>query len=527
MSALSGTWALVRLNLRRDRVRLAIWTLSLAGITTWAAAAVIDLYPNREALAVYARTISGNTAVIALSAPPARLDTYGGRVAFEIWQYGIAVALMAVFAVSRSARAEEELGRAELVRATAVGRHAHSTAALIANALSMLLLAVLLALGLVIAGLDAGGSLVLGLAFASVGLTFGSISLLAGQFTAHARTASSLAGMVIALTYLLRAVGDTSAGGLSWASPFGWGQAARPFAGDRIWPLLIAVGASAAIAGVAIALERRRDHGAGLVAPRPGPSGASPRLNGPFGLAWRLHRASILWWVVGGFATAVLMGTVADDADDLVGDNDAFKQYLSQLGGASLAEVFLATLLAYLALAAAGFAIQALLRLRAEELAHRAELVLSGPLSRTRWAVAEAGVTLFGVVAVLVACGAGLGLGYGLSIGDAGQAPRLAAAALAYVPAVAIVGASVLLLGGIRSSLAPLAWAFLAFCSVEMMLGQVLGLPDWLRDLSPLHHLASIPYEAADAGVIGMTVAVLLVLTGAGLLALRRRDLSG
>lgn len=157
VSALSGTWALVRLNLRRDRVRLAIWTLSLAGITTWAAAAVIDLYPNREALAVYARTISGNTAVIALSAPPARLDTYGGRVAFEIWQYGIAVALMAVFAVSRSARAEEELGRAELVRATAVGRHAHSTAALIANALSMLLLAVLLALGLAIAGLDAGG----------------------------------------------------------------------------------------------------------------------------------------------------------------------------------------------------------------------------------------------------------------------------------------------------------------------------------------------------------------------------------
>lgn len=199
----------------------------------------------------------------------------------------------------------------------------------------------------------------------------------------------------------------------------------------------------------------------------------------------------------------------------------------SASSAASLAEVFLATLLAYLALAAGGFAIQALLRLRAEELAHRAELVLSGPLSRTRWAVAEAGVTLFGVVAVLVACGAGLGLGYGLSIGTPGR--RRGSPPRQFRRRAR---------GGDRRRVGFPARrdqvvAGAARLGVPRVLQrrddarEVLGLPDWLRDLSPLHHLASIPYEAADAGVIGMTVAVLLVLTGAGLLALRRRDLSG
>ena len=56
-------------------------------------------------------------------------------------------------------------------------------------------------------------------------------------------------------------------------------------------------------------------------------------------------------------------------------------------------------------------------------------------------------------------------------------------------------------------------------------LGDLLGLPQWARDLSPLEHVALVPSEELEAvplAVMGSAAAMLVV---AGLLLLRRRDL--
>ena len=58
-------------------------------------------------------------------------------------------------------------------------------------------------------------------------------ALVAVQLTTSTRAAYGIAGAVIGVAYVLRAVGDVSAHALSWVSPIGWYQATRAFSGLR------------------------------------------------------------------------------------------------------------------------------------------------------------------------------------------------------------------------------------------------------------------------------------------------------
>ena len=83
------------------------------------------------------------------------------------------------------------------------------------------------------------------------------------QISQTTSAASGMVGAAIGGAYLLRAAGDVGDGTLSWLSPIGWGQAMRPFAGERWWPLALSLVAAAALVGGAFALRARRDEGAG------------------------------------------------------------------------------------------------------------------------------------------------------------------------------------------------------------------------------------------------------------------------
>lgn len=524
--ALTGTGTLARLVLRRDRLRIAIWVVALVGLVGVTANSIFDLYPDEAALAEYARTVEANPSLIALSGPAVGLDTFGGRIAWEGWQLSIAVAVMGALAVGRHTRAEEEAGRTELVRATVTGRHAHSAAALAVSALSSALVGAGVTLVLLAVGLPGTGAVLMGAGFALLGITFGAVALLTAQVTEHAGAATGMAAAVVGVSFVLRAIGDVGDGTLSWASPFGWVQAAQPFSADRWWPLALPVAATVALVALAVAVEARRDVGAGLVRPRPGPpeAGAAPASAG--GLAWRLQRAGLLSWSVGVALVGLAMGSVADSADDLVGDNEQIRAYLAQLGGAELSDIFLATVLVYLALLATGFALQATLRPRAEEAAHRAEPVLATATSRRRWLGGHLAVGLGGSAVVLAAGGLGTGVSYAAAVGDAGEVPRLVGAALAFVPAVwVLVGVAVALYGWVPRA-AALVWAVLAVAVVVGTLGEGLGLPRAVRALSPFDHLAGVP----AVGVAGPATAVLgalaVLLVAAGMVGFERRDIA-
>jgi ABC-2 type transport system permease protein len=526
MSELTGTATLTRFALRRDRVRILVWIGAIVILVVSTAASVKGLYPTQADLDSAARAAEDNAAAIAFNGPPYGLDTVGGQVAFQVGAFGlIVIALMSVFTVGRLTRAEEEDGRTDLVLAMAVGRHAPTAAALIVAVGMNLVVGVLVTLGLMGQDLPTAGSVAFGLSFALLGLAFAGVATVAAQITENTRVVYGASGTVLGAAFVLRAAGDVGGGELSWLSPIGWAQKTRPYAGETWWPLLLLVALTALLAWGALVLANRRDIGAGLVPPRPGPATASPALGSPLGVALRLQRGSLIAWSFGILLTGVAYGSVGNDIQDLLGDNEALNDMIARAGGGDIVDSFLATSLLMLALMGSGFAIQSALRLRTEETAQRAEPILAAPVSRARWAVSHLVIALAGSVVVLLAAGLGTGVTYGIVAGDMGRVPGMVGGALAYVPAMwLLVGLAFAVFGLLPRAVLAL-WGVLGLCFVVGLLDEVLDLPAWVSDLSPFEHVPLLPAADMQAVPLLVLAAGAAVLGSVGFASFRHRDI--
>src|SRR4030095_16704567 len=98
----------------------------------------------------------------------------------------VAVGLMTLLMYTRNTRSEEESGRLDLVRATVVGRHAPSTAALIVVGGINLLIGIVVALANIAYGLPVAGSVVFGAGFTVLGLIFAGVTAITTQVTDNA-----------------------------------------------------------------------------------------------------------------------------------------------------------------------------------------------------------------------------------------------------------------------------------------------------------------------------------------------------
>jgi ABC-2 type transport system permease protein len=522
--ALAGTRILAGATARRDRTRIAVWVLALAGLVVAAASSVKQLYPTQDDLDQAARASADNAVARAFKGPPLGLATIGGQVSFQIMVFGaIGVGLMSLLMMAHLTRGEEEAGRLELIRALPVGRRAPLAAALIVVGGMDVAAGALVTLGLLAEGLAAGGSLMVGASFMAVGLVFAAITAVAAQLTENTRVASGIAGGVLAASFVVRAIGDMGDGALSWLSPIGWAQKTRPFAGEQAWPLALPILTAVLLVAVAVRLVDRRDLGAGLIPPRPGPATAARRLSTAGGLARRLQSGGAAWWTFGIVALGIGYGSITGNIDDFVGDNQSIQDVIARRGG-SLTDSFLATSLLILSLVAAAFGVQSTLRLRGEEVAGRAEVVLAGPVSRAKWVASHLAIAFGGSALALLAGGAGLGLLAAMTASDAGLLPRVLAAAFAYVPAVWVVTSIAVVLFGVLPRWTALAWAPLAVCVVVGMFGTLLDLPRVVLDLSPFEHTPAVP--AADWAVGPLVVLVVLAaaIVAAGLAGFRHRD---
>jgi len=386
-------------------------------------------------------------------------------------------------------------------------------------------LGALVAAGFIALDFPTRGSLFLGGTFFAVGLVFAALTAVTAQITEHTRGVYGITGALLGVAFVVRAAGDIGNGALSWLSPIGWAQAARPFAEERSWPLLLAVVVSALLTCVAFALGARRDVGAGLVAPRPGPPVASHGLTRPLGLALRLQRGSLVGWTVALFLSGLAYGSVGQDIEELIADSPEMGDMLAQAGG-DLVDSFFATTILMLALLGSGFSIQSALRLRSEESSGRAEPLLSTGISRARWASSHLIIALAGAAIVVAAGGLGTGISYGLAIGDLGQVPRLLGASLVHLPAVWVLSGLAMALFGLSIRAAMFAWAALGGSVVIGFFGQLFGFPDWVTELSPFTHTPQVP--AVDPTVVPLVVLSLLAagLVALGLWGFRRRDLA-
>jgi ABC-2 type transport system permease protein len=526
----TGTFGLVRLILRRDRVVLPLWIVVLAVVPLSYVGTINELFPDAAGRHGYFQASATNAGFVALYGQ--LLGSSLGELA--AWRAGflpVMVGLASILTVIRHTRTEEDTGRRELLSSTVVGRHAGLASALVTVFAANLVLGLLLAGAMIGQDLPVAGSLAFGLELAASGWVFAGIAAVAAQLTSNAGSARGIAVTTLGVAYVFRIVGDISAmtsGPLSWMtwlSPIGWAQRIRPYGEDAWWPVLPALAAVAVLTYAAVALSARRDVGMGLLPPRPGP--AEGALGSPIALAWRLHRGLLAGWTGGFLALGIVLGYLAEGVGDLVGDNQDLREIMLRLGGAEgLIDSYLSSILGILGIVAAAYAIQAMLRARAEEVSGRVEPVLGTSVGRLRWVGSHLAFSLLGPAVALVAGGAAAGLTHGLNVRDVGgELPSLLGGALVQVPAVWVLSAVAVLLFGLLPRYASAAWAALALCLLLSLVGSAMGLSQWVLDISPFTHLPRLPGADVTALPLVLLVVVALGLSVVGLTAFRRRDI--
>ncbi|MGN6575317.1 MAG: ABC transporter permease [Nocardioides sp.] len=526
MRGFVATPALVRFVLRRDRIRLPVWIGSILAITYASAEAVANTYNTPTEIASYAENLGNSPATIAMAGPPVALEQIGGILVYETSLTALlGTALMAAFTVVRHTRGEEEEGRTELLVSTVVGRHAGAAAAVLVAGVASVLVGLGVSGSMLGVGMAPHAAWLYGAAVAALGLVFASVAGVAAQLMSHGRSATGLVLAVLALSFLLRAVGDVQESAWSWLSPMGWSQQVRVLDENRWWPLLLSVGLTVVLLAATVVLATRRDVGSGIVPARPGPENAAAGLSSPLALAWRLQRGSVLAWAVGLFALGALFGSLSQEMQNMVRDNPTLAQYFEVTGG-SVTDALFGSALLFNGLGAAAFAVASALRIRHAETAGTLEPVLATGVSRTRALLEPLVVTVVGSAVMLVVGAVGAALAWATQSGEFGPAVRLVGLALVYAPGVlALVGLAVALTG-LFPRLAPVAWAGVAISFVIGWLGGLLDLPGWVNGLSPFDHLPLVPVEDLSVTPLVVLSLVAVALGAAGLWGFRRRDVT-
>jgi ABC-2 type transport system permease protein len=488
-------------------------------------------YPTNADRLAFAHAFGANKAVVLFYGKAYDLLSVGG---YSAWRVGGLLSLFsAVFgllAAVRAMRADEDAGRTELVLAGIVGRRALYLVSLAAIGAAAAVLWVALLAGSVAAGLSLGGSAYLALAVVSMVPVFVGVGAVTSQLAPTRRMALELGGAVIALSFLLRVIADTSsgAGWLRWATPLGWAEELRPFTGARPAVLALAAAASVVLLIAAGRVAITRDIGAGVLAAK---DTAPPRLallSSPTRQALRSERTSLLVWLasIGLFATVV--GVISNSISS-AGISRQLDQELAKLGSGSVLtpKGYLGFSFLFFVVAISLFCCSQIAAARHEEADERLETLLALPVSRRRWlggrlVLAAGAAVLISLVAGVLAWAGAASQGVEISL-----ATMLGAGANCLPVSVLFLGAAALAYGAFPRASAGIAYGLVAVAFLWQLFGALLGAPRWLVDVTPFAHIGLVPAQAFDAvGAVSM-VAIGLLACGGGLWLFSRRDLIG
>ena len=511
MSPIAGTATLLRLMARRDRIRTPAW---IAGIVFFAAYVTIEV----AALGDDPHSLANSAVLFAdamgrlMTGPALGLDAPSSArffaAGYALFVY-ILFALMAIFTVIRHTRADEQSGRTELVRANVVGIHAQLTSALIITAFG----AVVSALGVfavaLARGYPAGGSALIAITALAVALFFAGVAALSAQLFESSRAASGLAGAVLATAYALRMIGDAARSGgspPSWLSPLGWAQQTGPFVLDRWWPLALLAG---------FRLAEFRDVGSAIFSGRPGRATGGPVLGTPLGLAARLLRPGFAAW---GISLAIAAAVFGAYSASIAGSADTLPEELTKvLSADDLSGGYLAFMVLIFGVFASAAAAGALGQLRGDELRGRTELLLASGAGRGRHLAAQ--LTVIAAASILICLATGLATGVGAFASGTDDTHVIADLLLAganQIPAVlAVIGIVVAFFGSLPRFAAAAGWAVIGFGGFVTAFGELLDLPQPLKNLNVFGHVAAYPVDP----VAWQPIAWLLLIAAAGVAA--------
>ena len=533
-SSLIGTLKLLAFMLRRDRIRLPLWVFGLSLMMLYFANALGTVLTDEALKSMAALASSPMFALI--GGPGYGFDSITvGKIIVGVYSVYIMIgaALMSILTISRHTRVEEQSGRAELIRANIIGRHAPLAAALILVALMNLLLVGLLAVIFQFSAIEVDSfqsSLLLASSIGSAGLFFAGVTAVTAQISAYSRTASGIAGVVLAVSFVVRGLGDMSfvqggnLGWMSWLSPLGWAQQTAPLTLDRWWPLIISLLVTTFLIALSFVLQTRRDLDAGLLPDRLGEATAPTWLRNSLTFAFLLQRSTLLWWsfalLLGGLIFGAFVQPMAENAEGMP------PEIMIVFGGSDkMVEGYLGFMGLYFAIMSAIYAILAAQSLRTEEEMVRTETLLAAGISRKGWLESWALVTMLGSLILQTLAGFGVGIGASLTTGDWSLCRSALIGHIIQTPAVWLLFGIAITFYGIAPRFIGVTWAVFAWGAARSLFGDILQFKDAVLATSVFRTIGQYPNETISWGVIGLLLALSIALLTIGVQGFRRRDL--
>ena len=521
----SGLGTMIGIVWRTHHRGILVWVVALAASMIGSAAAVAGLYDTPAKIHSYAEAVTSGGALAAINGHVEGIDSLGGVIQDEFgFLAAFLLPLLGIGLIAGSTRREEESGRLETILGGRIARHQPVLAALAVATSAILATSVLFAAGLALAGVPMSGTVLYSAALGALAFVFAGFAALLAQLVRHAREVYAWSLIALAAAYVLRGVGETTESWLVWLSPLGWAEKTAPFGDQRWWVLAVPVAAGLASGGAAIRLAARRDVGSALLRGGAGPTGATRFRRRPIGFAVWLHRPAIAGWLAGGLLLTGMMGSLARQFLDALAGNPALAAAMGIEGGRPL-DGLVATTQLYLAVIGAGYVIQAIGTLRAEEAEGRLAARVSGPLSRVRWLAAHGTVVVAGLVLIVAGSSAVLALSTAWSVGSTAEFGAITAAGLAYLPADLVFAGVALAVFGLWPRGFAVAWVGYAVATFVALLGPGLKLARWTLDLAPTTQVGNPPLGAVDPGNLAALAVVGVVLALLGFIAFRRRDI--
>lgn len=523
--------ALVRRALRDARTRTVCFCYLFAIYGYVQAVGYRKSYPTLADRLAFAHSFGANDALRLFYGYPYDIVSVGG---YSAWRVGgtlaIAAAVFGVFAAVRAMRSEEDAGRMELVLAGAVTRATAFASGLVAIALCVFGIWSSELAGLLLGGLTVRESAFLALATVCVVPVFAGIGALASQLAPTHRLALELGTAAVGGFLLLRVIADTAtgAGWLRWATPLGWAELLRPFAGPKPLVLLAPALASALLLATAGRIAVRRDVGTGLLRSRERAAPNRRLLSSPFAQTLRSERASLAVWGASVGLFALALGNVSASISG-AGVSERLREEVARLGSGSIFTPtgYLSFVFVVFMFAIALFACAQIAAARREEAGEQLETLLALSVSRARWLagrLALAALAAGGLALVAALCAWIGAVSQGV---DVTLAQLLAAGANCLPIVLLFLGLAALAYALVPRAGAAIAYSLVVVAFLWNLVGSLLGAPKPLVELTPFAHVGFVPTQPFRLGAAAVMVGLATLCAAAALAAFRRRDLVG
>lgn len=488
-------------------------------------------YPTLTGRMRLALTFSHDAGIAAVFGPTRALETVAGFVAFRtLGVIPVIVGIWAALTATKALRGSEESGNWEIIVSSPISRRDATLATIrgLFGSITMTLVisSILIAVAARIShDFSIRSSLFFSLSLIAAGYFFASVGALASQLTALRKSASAIAGAVIGLSFLIRAIADSSTtfNWVHWLSPLGWVTESAPLTNPRWVGLLLLFTGTIICTITAVIISEKRDLQSSFFTER-----KSRIIDIPVTSIWRLWIAlqwgNILSWIIGFFFMAFAFGLVAHGATKAFSGSATIQSTFAKFGIAQGNNLFFGIIFLMLAAGLMFASNSFAAALREQESNGYLDHILVSPLSRTRMIISRLVVSMASLLCVGISAGVGAFTGSSISHGTLSFHDAIFAGFNLVPSALVMFAISIAIFGihpraSILTGQSLLAWSFLI-----QLIGSTINLNHWILDTSLLHHMAFAPAVAPNWPENGVLLTIAFILLGVGTFAFKNRD---